>query len=231
MAIVDISGLTMDYRGNIVLDHMDLTLEEGHIVGLLGPNGVGKTTLLKILAGLEMNYKGEVRVFGNTPGARSKAEVSYQPDHLPLAKDIRAKEAIRLYDRFYEDFDGEKALYLLEGFQLEKDRKIREMSKGMRDKLQIVLTLSRRARLYLLDEPIGGVDPAAKQNVIDGILDGFDPDATMILSTHMVRDVEPIIDTAVFLGDGKVVMQDDTDALRVRYRGDLEDIFREVYGV
>ncbi|MDD7363410.1 MAG: ABC transporter ATP-binding protein [Firmicutes bacterium] len=231
MAIVDISDLTMDYRGNIVLDHLDLTLEEGHIVGLLGSNGVGKTTLLKILAGLEMNYEGHVKIAGSAPGAWTKDIVSFQPDHLPLPKDLTAAAAIRIYKRFYEDFDESKAFYMLEQFKLEAERKIREMSKGMRDKLQITLTLSRKAKLYLLDEPIGGVDPAAKQSVIEGILDGFDPNATMLLSTHMVRDIEPIIDTAVFLGDGKVVMQDDTDALRAWYHGDLEDIFREVYGV
>ena len=120
---------------------------------------------------------------------------------------------------------------MLERFKLERDRRIREMSKGMRDKLQITLTLSRKAKLYLLDEPIGGVDPAAKQGVLDGILDGFDPEATLIISTHMVRDIEPIIDTAVMIGDGKVMIQDEADALREKYNTDLEAIFREVYRV
>lgn len=231
MKATEIKNLTMEYRGNIVLDRFDLTLDEGHIVGLLGPNGAGKTTLLRILAGLEMNYKGDVAVFGNRPGPLTKSYVSYQPDHLPLPKDLTADDAIDLYKHFYDDFDGEKAWEMLERFKLERDRRIREMSKGMRDKLQITLTLSRKAKLYLLDEPIGGVDPAAKQGVLDGILDGFDPEATLIISTHMVRDIEPIIDTAVMIGDGKVIIQNEADALREKYNTDLEAIFREVYRV
>ena len=149
----------------------------------------------------------------------------------PLPKDLTADDAIDLYKHFYDDFDKEKARKMLERFKLERDRRIREMSKGMRDKLQITLTLSRKAKLYLLDEPIGGVDPAAKQGVLDGILDGFDPEATLIISTHMVRDIEPIIDTAVMIGDGKVMIQDEADALREKYNTDLEAIFREVYRV
>lgn len=231
MKAVDCKQIDIDYRGKYVLDKLDLSLEPGHIVGLMGPNGVGKTTLLRILAGLEMSYKGNVEIFGEEIGKATKNMVSYQPDHLPLPKDLTAEACVDLYRHFYDDFDGEKAFYMLKSFDLEPSRRIREMSKGMQDKLQVALTLSRKARLYLMDEPIGGVDPLARKNVIDGILDGFDTEATLIISTHMVEAIEPIIDTAVFLKDGKVLLNEDVEALRGRYGKDLEAIIREVYDV
>ncbi|MDY3118926.1 MAG: ABC transporter ATP-binding protein [Peptoniphilus sp.] len=231
MKAVECKQIAIDYRGNYVLDQLDLTLEPGHIVGLMAPNGAGKTTLLRILAGLEMSYKGSVEIFGKSIGKATKNMVSYQPDHLPLAKDLRAEACVDLYAHFFEDFDRQKAFYMLKTFDLEPNRRIREMSKGMRDKLQVALTLSRKARLYLMDEPIGGVDPLSRKKVIDGILDGFDTEATLIISTHMVEAVEPIIDTAVFLKDGKVLLNEDVEGLRSYYGKDLEAVFREVYDV
>ena len=219
MKAVECKQIDIDYRGKYVLDKLDLALEPGHIVGLMGPNGAGKTTLLRILAGLEMSYKGEVEIFGEEIGKITKNMVSYQPDHLPLPKDLTAEACVDLYGHFYGDFDRQKAFYMLKSFDLEPSRRIREMSKGMQDKLQ------------LMDEPIGGVDPLARKNVIDGILDGFDTEATLIISTHMVDAIEPIIDTAVFLKDGKVLLNEDVEALRGRYGKDLEAIFREVYDV
>ncbi|MDO5037800.1 MAG: ABC transporter ATP-binding protein [Tissierellia bacterium] len=229
MKAIEIKDLSMTYRKNQVLDQLNLSLDLGHIVGLLGPNGAGKTTLLKILAGLEMDYKGQVQVLGQTPGPQTKKKVSFQPDYLPLPKDLTAAQAIGLYRQFYENFEETKAFYMLDRFHLEQNRKIREMSKGMRDKLQIALTLARKAQIYLLDEPIGGVDPASKQEVIDGILDEFDPQATLVLSSHMVRDIEPLIDRVIMINEGKVLMDEETDALRTLYHQDLETIFKEVY--
>lgn len=229
MRATEVKNLTMDYRGNIVLDRFNLTLDEGRIVGLLGPNGAGKTTLLKILAGLEMNYKGDVAVFGNRPGPLTKSYVSYQPDHLPLPKDLTAEDTIGLYDHFYNDFDGGKAREMLERFKLEGDRRIREMSKGMRDKLQITLTLSRKAKLYLLDEPIGGVDPAARDYILQTVIRAYRPQSSIILSTHLVRDVEAFLDDFILLRYGQMLLHAPVAYVTQEKGTTLDAFFREEF--
>lgn len=226
---VRVAGLTRDYGSLRALDHVDLDLPAGHVVGLLGENGSGKTTLLKILAGVLADWTGDATVCGHRPGPESKAMVSFLPDASFLPDDCRPDQAIALYARFFADFDADRARALIAGFGLPGGRRLKELSKGMREKLQIALAMSRRARVYLLDEPISGVDPAARDVLLRAVLENFDPDALMVVSTHLIADIEPVIDTAVFLRGGRVLLQGDADDLRAQYGMTIDALFRKEY--
>lgn len=221
--------LSVQYEKIKVLDGFDLELSGGTIVGLLGQNGAGKTTLLRILAGLEMNYSGLVELNDTKPSYLTKDFVSYQPDHIPFDTKYTCAQAMDMYDYFFQDFDRLRCKRMLADFGLDEKRKIREMSKGMQDKLVISLTLSRRAGIYLLDEPISGVDVAARKEVREIILDTYDPDSILIISTHMIRTIEPLIDHVLFLNNGKAMLDDDTERIRAVYGKGLEEIFEEVF--
>ena len=227
--IVAIDHLTRGYRGVPVLTDLSLTLPAGRVVGLMGANGCGKTTLLKVLAGLLADYEGEVRIAGHTPGPRSKALVSFLPDAAFLAEDLTAERAVAQFSRLFADFDAAKSRNLLRFFNLPTDRPLRAMSKGMGDKLRITLAMSRRARVYLLDEPLSGVDPAAREVILDGILRDFDPAALMLISTHLIADVESVVDSVVFLKDGRLLLAGDADDLREASGMSLDALFRKEY--
>ena len=211
--LVHIEGLTKRYRSVTALQDFTLTLEAGHIVGLMGPNGCGKTTLLKILAGVLSDYEGSVTIDGHHPGPVSKSIVSYLPDADFLNPEWNARTAIKEYDRFFADFDADKAASMVDFFGLPTDRRLGEMSKGMGEKLQIALIMSRRARVFLLDEPISGVDPAS----------------LLIMSTHLISDIEHFVDYALFMKDGQVLLQGDSDDLRASHGDSLDAIFRKEY--
>lgn len=221
--------LRLRYGATRALDGVDLELGPGQLVGLLGPNGCGKTTLLKILAGVLSGYTGSAEVAGHAPGPESKALVSFLPDASALPSSATVSSCLQMFHDFFADFDREKARELIGFFGLEESMRLRQMSKGMREKVQIALALSRKARVYLLDEPISGVDPAARETILDGILRGFDDDALMLISTHLVHDLEPALDAAVFMDRGRVVLTGSADELRDERAAGLDQIFRGMF--
>ncbi len=211
------------------LDHVNLEIPEGRIIGLLGPNGSGKTTLLKILAGLYTQYEGSVTIDGLRPGAKTKAHTAYLPDSSCLPEKMTVRDIMRLYALFFEDFDVEKCGAILQTFEIGQNQTPEEMSKGMIDKLQISLVMARKARLYLLDEPLGGVDVEAREHVLDLILENFNPKGTMLIVTHLVRDIERLFDDVIILKHGRVEAFTDSDSLRTQYRGSLEEALKDMF--
>jgi len=226
---VRIKDLTKHYGSVVGLDHLDLELPVGGIVGVMGDNGAGKTTLLKILAGVLADWTGQVDLFGHAVGPQSKAFTSFLPAADFLPGRYRVHDALSLYGDFFADFDVSRAKALIAGFGLPLDREIKAYSKGMREKLQIALTMARKARLYLLDEPISGVDPAARSEIMENILANYDADALLIMSTHLVADIEPVVDNVVFLRGGRVLLQGDADELRQTNGMSIDNLFRKVY--
>lgn len=227
-AVIETRDLAVRFGGTRALDGADLTLAPGRIVGLLGQNGSGKTTLMKTLAGVVSGYTGEARICGRPPGPETKALVSFLPDASFLGGGMRVRDCLRLFRDFFPDFDERKARDLIARFGLDESMRLRRMSKGMREKVQIALVMSRRARLFLLDEPISGIDPAARDVILDGVLRDIDDDALLLISTHLVHDLEPIIDTVVMLREGRVVLNSDADDLRAAHGKSLDAIAREL---
>lgn len=227
--MLEIKNLSIAYKNKLVLDKLNLYFKKGEIVGLLGPNGSGKTTLLRILAGLEKNYKGEVKIGGENPDYLTKSFVSYQPDHLPLDKSYNLIQISNLYDDFFEDFSKEKFEKIIKDFKLDMNMKIKNMSKGMKDKVQIALSLSRKSDLYLLDEPMSGIDPASRKKIMDVIIDNFDSEGLMIISTHLISQIERLLDKVVFISDGKIILEENIDDLRQNHKMGVEEYFEEVF--
>lgn len=226
---IEVVNLSKTYRGHTALSGLNLSLAPGQIVGLMGDNGSGKTTLLKILAGVLADWQGSVQIAGHAPGPESKARVSFMPDASFLPDAHTPADSIALYARFFNDFDEAKAREMVDFFGLPWDRTLKELSKGMREKLQIALAMSRRAQVYLLDEPISGVDPASRDVILRGILTNFAEDALMFVSTHLIQDVESIVDSVVFLRGGQLLLQGDADDLREEHGMSLDALFRKVY--
>lgn len=226
---VEVRHLTKDFRAVRALDDLTLSMPAGHIVGLMGDNGAGKTTLLKILAGVIADWTGEATVLGQAPGPDTKSQVAYLPDAQFLPDSFKPEDCIELYSDFFADFDAQRARDTIQFYGLPFDRTLKEMSKGMQEKAQIALVMARRAKVYLLDEPISGVDPAARQVLLDGIIRNFDSDQLMVISTHLLHDLEPIIDRVVFLRGGRLLVDGDADELRAQSGTDLEGFFRKVY--
>ena len=226
---VGLYDLTKAYGSSVALNQVNLELPAGKIIGLLGPNGSGKTTLIKILAGLLQPTKGEVRICGLTPGVETKEVVSYLPERMYFNSGMRVNECIALFRDFYEDFDEARAREMLSILNVPETAKLKTLSKGTREKVQLVLVMARRAKLYLLDEPIGGVDPAARDYILHTIVTAYEPGATVIVSTHLIRDVEPILGGFVFLNNGTVVMSGDADEVRRESGKSLDELFREVF--
>lgn len=228
MSKLEIKNLNMGYK-NKVLDNLNLELEKGQIVGLVGPNGAGKSTFLRILAGLEKTYSGSVIIDGEEISYKTADIISYQPDKFALSNKLSVKEVVRTYKAFFKDFDEEKFYKIYKEFKLPEKAKVREMSKGMREKMQIALSLSRKAEIFLLDEPISGVDPSARKAIIETILNNFDEDSLIILSTHLINQIEPLLDRVLFLSDGKISINKTIDEIRSEENMSIEDYFTEVF--
>ena len=222
-------ALVKRYAGKPALDGVSLELPKGQIIGLLGPNGSGKTTLIKLAAGLLTPSEGEITVCGKAIGEETKAMVSYLPDRPCFGKQMRVREQVELFQDFFEDFDRTRAEEMLAALGIDPQAKWKTLSKGNQEKVQLVLAMSRRAKLYLLDEPIGGVDPAARDYILNTIVSNYDPEATVLLSTHLIADVEKVLDSFLFLHNGRVIRSGSADQAREESGKSLDALFREVF--
>ena len=229
MPILQCQGLTKYYGGVLALDHADIAIEPGQIVGLLGPNGSGKTTLIKLANGLLQPTSGSILIDDMTPSPKTHAIVSYLPERIALTDWMNVRQLMDFYGDFYADFQREAAEQMLAQLQLPLGQTVRQMSKGTREKHQLILTMSRKAKLYLLDEPIGGVDPATRDYILHTILSNYNPEAAVVISTHLITDVESILDSVIFLNQGKVVLQSTVDDIRETRGKSVDAYFREVF--
>lgn len=227
--IISISGLTKKYGNFIALNNVTIDLPKGKIIGLLGPNGSGKTTLIKVLTCLLKKYEGQIFIDGKAPGLETKKIVSYLPDRNVLPPRMTIDEIVEYFRSFFDDFDAVKARRLLQNLQIDLSRKFVELSKGIKEKVQLALVLSRDAKVYIFDEPIAGVDPAARDVIFELILNSKAQDATIIICTHLISEVENILDYAVFIKNGVITLRNDVDKIRQSSGKTLNEIFKEVY--
>lgn len=228
--VIECRGLTKDYKNVRALDGLNFTVpDRGAVVGILGVNGSGKTTLIKLLAGLLTPTCGEVRVAGLPVGTETKGLVAYLPDSNFLSETFTVAQEVEYYADFFEDFDREKALTMIRELDLDMKRKVRALSKGNKEKLGLILTLSRNAKLFIFDEPIAGVDPAARDYIMSTILSRKSKDATMIICTHLIADIEPALDHVLFLKDGRIVLEGEAEEIRAREGKSIDGLFREVF--
>lgn len=223
--------LKKTYKDTLALDGLDLEIEKGRVVGILGPNGSGKSTFLKLLVGLLKKDGGEILIDGKRPSYKTKGRISYLPDAYYLFDNIRVSEAVDMYEDFYKDFSRKKCESLIDQLKIPRDKSTKDLSKGLRERLLISLTLSRDAEIYILDEPVDGVDPVAKQAVIDIIIDNMDKDKTFLITTHQIGDLENLFEDVVFLNKGKVLTHKKAQDLREENGLDLADYYKEVFGI
>ena len=229
-SVLTLSGVTKYYSGAMpALNNVTVELPKGKIIGLLGPNGSGKTTLLKLCAGLLTANAGTITICGEPVGMATKPLVSYLPDRTYLRNNQTIREQLNFFRDFYEDFDYARAEDMLAKLDIDLKSRFGSLSKGSKEKVQLVLVMSRRAKLYLLDEPIGGVDPAARDYILNTIVSNYDPEATVLISTHLISDVEPVLDGFVFLHQGRIVRIGSVDAAREAEQKSLDELFREVF--
>ena len=229
MAVLTCNNLTKYFDHALALDHVNLEIQPGRIVGLLGPNGSGKTTLIKLANGLLTPSSGELRIDGQLPSPATRELVSYLPERPYLADWMTVSQLLDFFCDFYANFDRGAAEKMLMALQISPKLRIKQMSKGTREKVQLVLVMSRRARLYLLDEPIAGVYPAAREFILRTILTNYNENGTVLISTHLILDVEQVLDEAVFLQQGQVVLHESTDSIRERTGGSVDELFRNMF--
>ena len=229
MDLVKCTNLTKKFDNKIVLDNINLTIKPNKIIGLLGKNGTGKTTLIKLINDLLTPTSGEILINGKKPGPESKKIISYLPERTYLDKSMTIKETLTFFSDFYQNFNIEKAKKLLKDLDLNEEQKLSKMSKGMLEKLTLILVMSRKAKLYILDEPLGGVDPATRDYILDTILTNFDEDASIIISTHLIEDIEKILDEVIFIDKGKIILNSPTDKLREKENQSIDEIFRRYF--
>ena len=227
--ILDCQNLTKYYGNKIALDNLNLTLEPGKIIGLLGPNGSGKTTFIKLLNGLLTPDKGQVLINGMKPGIDTKKIVSYLPERTYLGSWRKVCDIIDFFHDFYEDVDKSRAYDMLQKLNINPSDRLHSMSKGTKEKVQLILVMSRRANLYCLDEPIAGVDPAARDYILSTILNNYEENATILLSTHLISDVENILDDVIFIQNGRIRLTDSVENIRFQQGKSVDTLFREVF--
>ena len=229
METLECIGLTKRYGSTEALDSVNLTIKPGKITGLLGPNGSGKTTLIKLANGLLTPTSGKVLICGFEPGVETKKIVSYLPERLNIPTWMTVTQLLNYYQDFFPDFDLARAKTMLSGLSIDENMRIKAMSKGTREKVQLIMVMSRRAKLYLLDEPIGGVDPATRDYILNTIIANYDPEASVVISTHLIQDVETVLDDVVFINQGRIVLRSTVDDIREKEGKSVDALFREVF--
>nr|WP_091129986.1 ABC transporter ATP-binding protein [Oscillibacter sp. PC13] len=229
MSVLECNNLTKHYGSAPALNHVSFTVEPGRIVGLLGPNGSGKTTLLKLANGLLTPSEGEIVVCGAAPGRESHAQVSYLPERTAIPTWMSTRQLLDFYGDFYADFRREAAEEMLRHLNIQPKQRIKQMSKGTREKVQLIMVMSRAAKLYLLDEPIGGVDPATRDYILSTIIGNYNPEASVMISTHLIADVEKVLDDVIFINQGQLVLQSSVDEIREEKGMSVDALFREVF--
>lgn len=227
--ILECKGLTRKFNHFFALSNVDLTLERGEIIGLLGPNGSGKTTLIKLINGLLLPTDGQITINGSVPGVETKKIVSYLPERGCLDERRRISELISYYSDFYSDFDVSRAHTMLKDLDIDPSLRLKTLSKGTKEKVQLILVMSRNAQLYVLDEPIGGVDPAARDYILRTILTNYNEDASVLISTHLIADVENVLDRVLFLQNGQITLNASVDKIRSGHKKSVDALFREVF--
>lgn len=228
--LVEIAGLTKVYdAGTIAVNNLTLTIPRGRIIGLLGPNGSGKTTLIKMLNGLLTPTQGSIRINGYNPGPETKARIAYLPDRTYLNNNLRIRELLEYFKDFYKDFSIQKAQEMLTSLNIDPKAKMKSLSKGTKEKVQLILVMSREAELYILDEPIAGVDPAARDYILRTIINNYNPAASVLLSTHLISDIESVLDEVIFLRYGQLVLYTSVDHIREQQGKSVDAYFREVF--
>ncbi len=222
-------NLTKRYHNTVALNNINLTVESGKIIGLLGPNGSGKTTLIKLINGLLTPSEGEIEVNGMKPGVQTKREVAYLPDRNFLNSWMTVRQIVSMFTDFFEDFRSRLAYDMLSDLKIMPEVKLKTLSKGNKEKVSLILTMSRNAKLYVLDEPIAGVDPATRDYIITTILNNYNPDASVLISTHLISDIEQVLDEAIFINRGEIVLQRSVDDIRAENGKSVDELFREVF--
>lgn len=227
MNLIEVKNLSKNYGKKQALNNVSIKIESGKIYGLLGPNGSGKTTLIKIINDLLTPSSGEILVKGKKPGIESKKIISYLPERTYLNMNFKVKELLDFFEDFYDNFDRKKAQSLLKKLNINAEDKLKTMSKGTKEKVQLILVMSRKADLYILDEPIGGVDPASRDYILETILSNFDNKSSMIISTHLIQDIESILDNVIFINNGNITLNDEADNIRNEKGKTIDQVFRE----
>ncbi|HAB67025.1 MAG TPA: ABC transporter ATP-binding protein [Firmicutes bacterium] len=229
MELVKCNNLCKEFDNKKILKDVNLTIQKGRIIGLLGKNGMGKTTILKLINDLLTPTSGEVLIKGEKPNVNSKKIISYLPERTYLDTNMKVSQILTLFEDFYEDFDKNKAISLLKDLDLDINLKVNKMSKGMQEKLQLILVMSRNAELYILDEPLGGVDPATRDYILDTILSNFKEGASVLISTHLIADIERILDDVIFIDKGEIKLTSSADELRKTENASIDEIFRRSF--
>lgn len=229
MELIEFKNVSKKYDDKLVLKDINLKIGRGKIVGLLGKNGEGKTTMIKLINDLLTPTTGEVLINGMHPNIETKKIIAYLPERTYLDKDMKVSEVIKYFSDFYDNFDSKKALKLLKDLDLDVNARLSKMSKGMQEKVQLILVMSRDAEIYILDEPLGGVDPATRDYILDTILTNFKEGATVIISTHLISDIERILDEVIFINKGKIVLESSADELRAKENASIDEVFRRSF--
>lgn len=228
-SVVEFRDVYKSYSNKDVLKGVDLNIPKGKIIGLLGPNGSGKTTMIKLMNGLLQPDKGSIEIKGSKPSIETKEVVSYLPEKTYLNDWMKVKDILGFFQDFYEDFDMEKADKMIESLKIDKNEKLKTMSKGTKEKVQLILVMSRNADLYILDEPIGGVDPAARSYILKTILTNYNENSTLLIATHLISEIENICDDVIFISSGEIVLQGNVDEIREEKGKSIDALFREEF--
>lgn len=227
--LIEICGLNKSYGKKEVLKNVEMMAERGQIIGLLGPNGSGKTTMLKIMTGMLKDYQGVVKIDGKNIGPETKEIVSYLPDEPYFSDWMKVKDVLSIFKDMYHDFDEAKCQRIMDKFKIDASMRIKSMSKGTKEKFQLALVMSRKAKIIIMDEPIGGVDPAAREVILDTILENYDENQTILIATHLIADIERVFSNVVFIKEGKIVLDKDVETLRQETGKSVDELFREEF--